>query len=105
MTNADIIFTESQKLAKEGKIGYTGKVFEVVDADGKKIQVRETEPIHTFANWKQKGFAVQKGQKAVAKITIWKYIGKINKETGEDEGKMYMKTAAFFSSSQVEKIA
>lgn len=105
MTNADIIFHAGQQLAKEGKIGYTGKVFEAVDAAGTKIQVKETEAIHTFATWKQMGFMVQKGQKAIARITIWKYAGKVNEETGEDEGRMFLKTAAFFSRSQVEALA
>lgn len=105
MTNAQIIFAEEQRLAEEGKIKYTGTVFEGVDSAGEKIQVKETEPIHTFSAWKEMGFSVQKGQKAVTKIKIWKHVGKTNKETGEDESKMFMKTSAFFSRSQVERIA
>lgn len=102
MTNEDIIFAASQQLAKDGVIAYTGRVFESVDAAGNKIQVKETEPIHTFATWKHLGFNVQKGQKAVARFSIWKYTGKIDEETGEEHSRMFMKNSAFFSLSQVE---
>ena len=105
MTNAQIIFTEEQRLAEEGKIKYTGRVFEMEDSTGEKIQLKETERIHTFAAWKEMGFIVQKGQKAITQIMIWKHVGKTNKETGEDESKMFMKKASFFSQSQVERIA
>lgn len=102
MTNEDIIFAQGQHLAEAGKIKYTGRVFQLEDAAGNKFEVKETEPIHTFAAWNELGFKVQKGQKAVAKFSIWKYSGKINEETGEEEGHMFMKNAAFFSLSQVE---
>ncbi len=105
MTNAQIIFNAGQELAKEGKIGYTGRTFEMEMPDGKKITVQETEPIHTYQTWKMFGYQVAKGEKAVAKITIWKHTTKHNEERGEDESKMFMKTAAFFSQSQVEAIA
>lgn len=102
MTNADIIFNESQKLAKEGIIQYTGREFTFEDADGKKFVIKETEPIHTYNTWKEMGFQVKKGQKAVAQFTIWKYSGKKNEETDEEEGHMFMKRASFFSARQVE---
>jgi hypothetical protein len=107
MTNADIIFNESQRLAKEGIIGYTGKVFIFEDADGNQIEVKETEPIHTFAAWKQMGYKVKKGEKAVAQFTIWKHkSGKVDEETGEQgKDKMFMKKASFFTREQVEAIA
>ncbi len=114
MTNEMIIFMESQKLAEEGKIGYTGRTFEAVNADGEKITVKETEEIHTFQHWKALGFKVEKGQHAVAKFPIWKHTGsKVEKMTDSngdekefmDRGHMFMKVAAFFSRSQVEAIA
>ena len=72
MTNAQIIFQASQELAEAGIIGYTGREFEAIDGEGNKIMMKETEEIHTYAAWKELGYQVQKGQKAVAKITIWK---------------------------------
>lgn len=106
MTNADIIFNESQKLAKEGIIAYTGREFVFEDDNGNQIIVKETEPIHTYNAWKELGFQVQKGQKAVAQFVIWKYKASKNEETDEEEtGKMFMKRASFFKASQVEAIA
>jgi len=114
MTNAQIIFEQSQKLAEDGKIQYTGRVFKGHAADGAEVEIKETEPIHTFAEWKKAGFIVKKGQHAVAKFTIWMFTDKPTKaaqEAAETAGKepdadphYYMKTAAFFSASQVEKI-
>lgn len=107
MTNAQIIFNESQRLAKDGVIQYTGKEFTFTDADGNQQIIRETEPIHTYNAWKEMGFQVQKGQKAVAQFTIWKYkAGKHNDELDiEENGKMFMKKASFFTAGQVEAIA
>ena len=113
MTNAQIIFMESQKLAEAGAIKYTGRIFEAIDGQGNKITVKETEEIHTYNIWKQMGFQVQKGQKAVAKFTIWKHTGtkedSVKTVDGKevayiDKGHMFMKQAAFFSRSQVEAI-
>lgn len=105
MTNQQIIFNAEQELAEQGKINYTGRVFEMETADGSKITLKETEEIHTYQTWKALGFQVSKGQKAVTKLTIWKHTTKHNKETDQDESKMFMKTAAFFSRGQVEAIA
>lgn len=65
------------------------------------------EAIHTFALWKQLGYSVKKGEKAIAKFAIWKHTSKtVENEDGEEEEKtnMFLKTAAFFKLSQVEKI-
>lgn len=107
MTNADIIFTQSQQLARDGKINYTGREFKFVDADGNETVIKETEPIHTYNTWKGLGYQVKKGQKAIAQFTIWKYkAGKKNEETDEEEeGRMFMKRASFFRLQQVEAIA
>ena len=105
MTNEMIIFAEKQRLAEAGKINYTGRVYKMLDDDGNEITVKETEPIHTYRVWKDIGFQVKKGQKAVAKFAIWKHTAKVNEETGEQEdSRMFMKTAAFFSRSQVEAV-
>ena len=62
MTNAQIIFAESQRLAEEGQIKYTGRTSETITTeDGRTVE-------------------------------------------GFDKGHMFMKTAAFFSRSQVERV-
>ena len=106
MTNAQIIFSESQRLAEQGIINYTGRVFKMIDETGKEIEIKETEPIHTYNAWKALGFQVQKGQKAVAQFTIWKYkAGAHNEETDTDEdSKMFLKRSSFFTRKQVEAV-
>ena len=69
--------------------------------------ISSTEEIHTFAKWKSLGYSVKRGEKAIVKLSIWKHTSKqITLENGEnvEETAMFMKTAAFFSTSQVEKI-
>ena len=104
MTNKQIIFNEEQKLAEQGKIKYTGRMVIIQGMDESPVEFKETEQIHTFAAWKELGYVVCKGQKAVAKFPIWKYVSRKNEETDEENSKMFMKLAAFFSSSQVEKL-
>ena len=110
MTNAQIIFNHSVKLMQEGKINGTGRFFTFEDENGGKHQLEEPEALHTFAIWKQLGRQVKKGEHAIAQITIWKQ-GKDrttkNEETGEEEtkeGRMFMKTAFFFTIEQTEPI-
>ena len=104
MTNAMIIFTESQRLAEQGIINYTGRELVIEDAEGNKQTIKETEPIHTYNAWKELGYQVRKGEKACAQFVIWKYkAGKHNDELDIDEkGKMFMKKASFFTTSQVD---
>ena len=106
MTNAQIIFNARVKLMEEGKIGTTGRAVEVMNQNGETVILPEPEQIHTYAAWKELGYQVQKGQKAIAKFTIWKYAGKvIETEDGtEEHGKCFMKCAAFFHAGQVEAI-
>lgn len=112
MTNAQIIFNAEQELAEQGIIQYTGKETKVTLLDGTEATIKETEAIHTFAAWKSIGYKVKKGQKAIIKLTIWKYAPKKTQGQTEDgkaveiiKDRAFMKTAAFFSASQVEKIA
>ena len=120
MTNAMIILNESVKLMEEGVLGGTGVFMEVEDADGNKKELEMPEEIHTFAVWKSMGYSVKKGEHAIAKFPIWKYTAKMldtntgnaetdkmNEEINNQGGKtnMFMKVAAFFKYSQVEKIA
>ena len=128
MTNAQIIFNESITLMKEGQIGTTGRQITIeYEKNGEMVKetVNEPEAIHTYKEWQNLGMQVQKGQKAVAKFTIWMYTSKTKKLSKEDAdaintmvvnsdgsqaqegdevktgGHYYMKEAAFFSASQV----
>lgn len=131
MTNAQIIFNESIDLMKDGIIGTTGRKITVeYEKDGEKVKetIDEPEEIHTYQEWKKAGFQVQKGQKAIAKFTIWMYTDK-KKNLSQEEadsinamvinadgskahegdevrtnGHYYMKQAAFFKASQVAPI-
>lgn len=97
MTNAEIIYRTSIDLVKAGKLN-------MVTVNGEEMP----EPIHTFQAWKSMGYSVKKGEKSDIKITIWKHASKMveNEETHEEieKSSMFMKTAAFFKFSQVEKI-
>lgn len=119
MTNAMIILNESVKLMEDGVLEGTGEFMEVEDADGNKKQLEMPEAIHTFAAWNSMGYRVKKGEHAIAKFPIWKYTAKMldtntgnaetdkmNEEINNQGGKtnMFMKVAAFFKYSQVEKI-
>ena len=132
MNNAQIIFNESIELMKNGVIGTTGRQITIeYEKDGEKVKetIQEPEAIHTYKEWQKAGFQVQKGQKAIAKFTIWMWTEKTGKMTKEqadninsimvnadgspvakegDEtksnGHYYMKEAAFFKASQVAPI-
>lgn len=131
MNNAQIIFNESIALMKDGIIGTTGRQITIeYEKDGEKVKevINEPEPIHTYKEWQKAGFQVQKGQKAIAKFTIWMFADKKKKLTKEEadninsiminadgsqaqegdevktNGHYYMKEAAFFKASQVAPI-
>lgn len=104
MTNQMIIMKQQEELAKAGILNYTGRTLTAKLPDGSELEFKEVEPIHTYQRWKEMGFQVQKGEKAVAQFTIWKHTSKKNKETDEDESRMFMKTASFFKQSQVKEI-
>lgn len=104
MTNAQIIFNESLNLMKQGKIGTTGRKIEMETADGDVITLMEPEPIHTYATWKQLGYQVNKGEKAIASFVIWKHTSRVNEETEQEESHMFMKKASFFKRAQVTEI-
>lgn len=106
MTNADIIFNERCKLQKEGRLGTTGRVLSFTDDSGKTISFLEPEEMHTYNAWKSLGFQVRKGEKAITKLTIWKYTTTRKSESEEEaqeRGHCFLKTSSFFSQAQVEK--
>ena len=74
---------------------------------GYKILTGITEPLHTYTKWKAMGYQVKRGEKSQHHITIWKSsTKKVVDKNGEevDSRKMFMKTAHFFTLSQVEKV-
>lgn len=109
MTNAEIITREAERLMNAGIIGTTGRTFRavVIDKDGNEQEkdIPEPEPIHTYNGWKERGYQVKRGSKAIAKFAIWKQVvKKAKKEDEKDTPLMIMKTAAWFSLSQVEPV-
>lgn len=105
MTNEMIILNEQRRLLEEGIIKPTGRVLKMVDGDGKEILLPEAEEIHTYQKWRELGYQVQKGQKAIAKFPIWKYVEKkVESEDEKIKTSMFMKNSSWFSRSQVEEI-
>ena len=108
MTNAMIMMVQTQKLAEEGKLKYTGNVLKGVTPDGKETELKEVEPIHTFRGWKDRGYSVKKGQHSDIKFAIWHYSKKKPKDITEEEavqkGYCYMKVASWFRFDQVEPL-
>ena len=114
MTNEMIILGEQVRLAEEGKIKYLD-TYSTIVVNGEEKRIQDIEQIHTYTRWKQLGFSVKRGQKAIAKFPIWKYTTKKNSteqdssnDTDSSDAKnsyCFMKMSAFFSASQVEPIA
>ena len=109
MTNDQIISNRQQYLLSVGKIKPTGRTFEAVDGEGNKITVQEAEPIHTFMAWKELGYSVRKGEKAVDSFAIWKYTSRKKpnqtEEEAQEEGHCFLKYSHFFAAHQVQPIA
>ena len=110
MTNAAIIFDESIRLMNGGILKGTGRFLDVVNEDGSTEKLEIPEEIHTFNAWKQRGFIVRKGERAVASFPIWKYITRKNApdealEASEAaNGFCRMKLSHFFTARQVEPL-
>ena len=107
MTNQQIISNASFELLKAGKIKSTGRTLKFVDAAGNVTVSPEPEEIHTYQTWLDLGYQVQRGQRAVAKLTIWKHtIRKAKAEDGSETETehMFPKNSAFFARHQVAPI-
>lgn len=94
MTNEQIIWQSRLELMEKGIIGKTGRLIPVEDTEGKKSFIAEPEQIHTYMEWKRRGYLVRHGEKAVSKLSIWKHAPK--RKGGENEegkDKMFMKQA------------
>lgn len=110
MTNASIILNESIRLMNDGVLTGTGRFVEVENADGTTDLLELPEEIHTFAAWKQRGYVVRKGEKAVASFPVWKYVTRKNTpdvpQDAEETPNGYcrMKLSNFFAARQVEPL-
>ena len=70
-------------------------------------------PLHTFQEWKSRGYIVKKGEKARLSVDLWKYTtrpGKAAIEAAKAEGKdpeddphYYKKLSHLFHISQVQE--
>lgn len=98
-----IILLEQIRLYNDGILEGTGRKVRVLFQEGYK-DIEEIEPIHTYQYWKNHGYQVQKGEKAITQIMIWKHVTNKKKNSDEEEEKMFMKRASFFKSSQVKAI-
>ena len=112
MTNEQIIENAKQELLAQGILKPTGRILTARLEDGSEIQMPEAEEMHTYKAWKSRGYYVRKGEKAIARLSIWKHVAKtetIPMKDGTvqevDASRMYMQPAFFFSRSQVERIA
>lgn len=107
MTNEMIIMVETQKLAKEGKLKYTGRTFKALNAGGEEVDVPEVEPIHTVNGWNERGYYIKPGHHSNIKFPIW-FWGKnkkradVSEEEAHERGDCYMRTASWFTFDQVE---
>ncbi len=104
MRNEQIIFNARMDLMGKGVIGTTGRNLEIQKKDGVKETVPEPEEIHTYAGWRELGFQVMRGQKAVASFKIWKHVIQKKKDNEEEGERMFLTEAYFFSEGQVEKM-
>jgi len=60
--------------------------------------------INTFAGWNRNGYTINKGSKALFTTQIWKPCKNKNKETEQEQKRMYLVKASYFSINQVTKI-
>jgi len=73
---------------------------------GEKIELEEPEQLHTYAGWKALNRQVKRGEKSIATMQIWKHTTKKPKNESEDEQeKMFLTKAFFFTEAQTEAIA
>ena len=79
------------------------------ELEGNEIIMQEPEQIHTFMAWKELGFMVRKGEKAVDSFSIWKYTSRKKpnqtEEETQEEGHCFLKYSHFFAAHQVQPIA
>lgn len=63
------------------------------------------EETHTYVRWKQMGFQVQKGEKALYDTKLWKPVKAKQVDENEDENqKMILVKAFLFGRHQVKEV-
>lgn len=72
------------------------------------------EEVHTFSKWKQLGYKVKKGEKALFETKLWKMSNKkaepeeVSEGDGQEGtvcmGRMYLAKSYLFGEHQVEKM-
>lgn len=62
------------------------------------------EEVHTYKRWKDMGYQVKRGSKALFSCMIWKYVHTVDVDSEDETAKMFMHKASFFGRSQVEPI-
>ena len=102
MTNNEIIYSA----AIDAGI-YTQEQADAILASGHML------PLHTFQEWKARGYSVKKGEKAVLHVDLWKYTtrpAKALREAAEaageelpDDPHYYKKLSHLFHVSQVRR--
>ncbi len=102
MTNEQIILNNRIQLMNDGIIGTTGRNIVIEDSEGRKTLTKEPEEIHTYMEWKRRGYTVRHGEKCISRLPIWRSVSKKG-ATEDHEEKMIMKEAFFFKASQVER--
>lgn len=139
MTNTEIITqavkaafpcAQLQKLAESifgpEKLAAAAASYRVIDADGHPLSTDEAaaavaaelvaNQFHTFAEWKNLGFSVRKGQHAAVVCNLWRYTDKPGKaaqrraaQTGqsvpESDPHFYMARSHLFHALQVQPLA
>lgn len=100
MTNFDIIVND----AIRNEIYTEDQAKAIIQANGEL-------PLHTFSEWKRRGYSVKKGEHAKLTSFLWKFkkeLVKIPQKDGEEveeEAETYYKVKSFlFSAEQVQKI-
>ncbi len=84
-------------------------IFETIQMEGKLELVESylNNELLTFAEWKRRGYKVNKGEKAVLKAALWKKGEKKKKDKKNEEKKesyFFTKVSALFTKNQVSKI-
>lgn len=116
MTNNQIIQKLIEKTFTRSQIHdlFTAYYPKMPAADAETEAAFVADLFHTFAEWKQRGMSVKRGEKATFKnVMLWKMVSnkaqktakKTEKEDGEEiqTGHFIMVSSHLFSASQVEK--
>ena len=110
MTNAQRIFEKEIELALENKIPTLERRITVA-VNGEERVINEPTHIYSLPQWRNRGYLVREGEKAIARINLYRPVNTRpaeDAEPGEDgsipASRMELKPTYFFSADQVEPI-